>query len=761
MMRVYPALYLLLFVVTGITLADLVRLPAWFSILASLVFSVLGILWLSDPGRRRSALAFGFAFLFFSSFHFGQSMYDTGPHHVGNIIKEKGSYHIFGIVDDWPVLKTDRTEVMVSIDSAGRSDLQPISGRILLKISDTTTTLQRGDRLEFRGTVYPLKSRESVTGFDYSRYLNLRGVFGIVYLPTLLDVRVNRGNRYGLYRMVDRVRDWIRNNLETNLSPIPAALSSGFLIGETRNIPPEIYRFFRDSGTLHLLAVSGSNVALVIIFLLILMRPFSFRPGQRYLILLSSVFLFTLLSYGEPSVVRASIMAALVILAKLFQRRYDLNNIIALTALIILLVDPTHLFKVGFQLSFVTAWGLILVVPRIDQRFQKWRRRIWYRWLVYPAIIALTAQLFSMPLIAYYFHRVPVLSVAANLVIVPMTSIAVFGVQATLVSGLILPILGMAVGSWLSWFLSILVLVLRFFGSESVPILVIERFSVPLLLMIYLMLILTVLSLRSQKTARLSVFIFLIAANVQLVRSVAAEVTSAPNAPVICSSVPGGSVATIPTRVSGQADLVVIGMKGSSYPMDERILAPMFQFSGIKKLRNIFVLNIQFDAVDDLLRLAKQFDVESIYVDKSQLALFGDVAATDPTWLAQTALIQYAVNPSAISGPGFYPFENNLLVRGENSRIWFSSDFIEDLKNIPESGKRGTIVTSAKIDLSPIDRDRLLAVGIDRIVCAENKQRGLSERPNRPDIAVIEIIDLSSQGTVEIDFDPETMPEGG
>jgi len=191
------------------------------------------------------------------------------------------------------------------------------------------------------------------------------------------------------------------------LGPVQFALASGFLIGETRDIPTEIYAMFRDSGTLHLLAVSGANVALVIVFFVWAMRPFSLGPGKRSVILLIVIAVFTGVSYGDPSVMRASIMAALVIGARMLGRPFDLNNIIATAALMILLISPAQLFEVGFQLSFVTAWGLVLVVPRVAAKLQTYHERIWYRWLALPLVVAFVAQVFSAPLIAFYFQRIP------------------------------------------------------------------------------------------------------------------------------------------------------------------------------------------------------------------------------------------------------------------------------------------------------------------------------------------------------------------
>ncbi|MDH4156400.1 MAG: ComEC family competence protein, partial [candidate division Zixibacteria bacterium] len=379
-------------------MADQTHWSSWTFLLPALFFALTGLLSFARQGQSRAALLLALSMLFFSAFHFAIKAYDTGPHHVSNFTDPGVRYHIFGRVSDWPVLKSNRTEIKVRVDSLVCDRSIPVNGSVLLKVTDTTTALQRGDRLEFYGRIYPLPDRRQPGSFDYGRFLKLRGVFGLVYMPNLLDLRVDKGNRYGASNLTDRLRQLVSGSFQRNLSPTAAALAAGFLIGETRDIPAEIYTMFRDSGTLHLLAVSGSNVAIVLLFFVYIMRPLSLSRLKRSIALLAVVGLFTLLSYGEPSVVRASIMASLVILAKLLERRFDLNNIIAATALIILLFEPTQLFNIGFQLSFVTAWGLIFVTPQVHRRFHAYHTRRWYRFIVFPVMISFIAQICSAPL---------------------------------------------------------------------------------------------------------------------------------------------------------------------------------------------------------------------------------------------------------------------------------------------------------------------------------------------------------------------------
>ena len=273
MLRKYPSLFVLVFTLAGIVLADNIHLPVWILLPGCLLSFLVGALTLKSACRTRPAIALAMAFLFFSAFHYTARMHGAGPRHLSRVVVDDARYHIFGRVAGWPLVKASGTEIAVSLDSLGADRVVPVQGQILLKLSDTTTALKRGDRLEFFGRIYPVRGGRNLGGFDYRRYLHLKGLFGIVYLPTLLDVRVSIADRSGVLAWVDDLRTQIRSSLKRNLSPRSAALASGFLIGETRDIPADVYAWFRDSGTLHLLAVSGSNVAMILLFFWVVLRP--------------------------------------------------------------------------------------------------------------------------------------------------------------------------------------------------------------------------------------------------------------------------------------------------------------------------------------------------------------------------------------------------------------------------------------------------------------------------------------------------------
>lgn len=673
MFRSYPGLFLLGMIIPGIILADIIHVQEWIYILCSLLFCLLGFVFLNHPKQMLSVLFFGISILLFSAFNFGLKFYPTGFNHVINFTNNNVNYHIYGEVVDWPRVKKNSTDIKIRIDSLSSDYFYPVRGMVLLKISEITTSLERGDRIEFYGRIYPVKGGKSPGGYSYQRYLNMKGIHGIVYLNTLLDVRVDKRNRYEIITYADKIREVILSSLRENLDPTTSALAAGFLIGETRDIPNNIYGWFMDSGTMHLLAVSGSNVILVIIFFTFLLKPFMISGNKRTLILLVVLLMFTLISYGEPSVVRASLMASLILIAGLVGRSYNLNNIISITAVIILLINPSQLFDVGFQLSFVTAWGLIFIVPVIHERFENYHNRLWYKYLFLPVAVSFVAQVCSAPLIALYFQRLPIISVVANLVIVFLTSIAVIGILAVLIADLILPMLGLFVGSIVNKILELIVVCLEFFGGQEIPVITTGIVPLFFVFLFYLFLVFGILTIKLKPVRRYWIISFFISINIILLISVMNSFGSKDKINIWTTKLPGGVAVIVNDSESNDSDLIISGLYDRDYPIDERILKPILEGLEVEKLNSVIIISSDYGSLRDLLNLMEDFKVDSIYVSKTLEKSLRDIINQSEYREYSKRLIGYTNNSQKNANIGYFPYKNGLVASFGEEQIFISN----------------------------------------------------------------------------------------
>jgi ComEC/Rec2-related protein len=744
MIRKHPSLILLAAVAIGIAGADYFRTPAWLFLLLSLVLLLTAFYALATRSPRLATVMFTLTIGSFSAFHYAIDHYDLGLTHIGGFIEPSQRYHLIGEVADWPRLRPNRTELIVELDSlAVGYHFRPARGRVMLRLSSPTTSIQRGDRLEFFGYIYPVHERPDPAGFDYGRYLRLDRVFGTVYLPTELHVRIERRSHIGLFAVVDNIRDAIRTSFQDNLSPIAAALASGFLIGETRDIPPEIYTLFRDTGTLHVLAVSGSNVALVVAFVLAML--WVFRPGRnrRYLLLLLAIGLFALLSYEEPSVLRASLMAALVILARWSGRHFDLNNIIALAALIILLVAPAQLFDVGFQLSFVIAWGLILTTSRmlnlLPESIKHGRR--WLFWLAMTLTVTITAQIFATPLMLFYFGRVPLMSVFANLIAVPMVSIGVWAMLITLVCDLIWPALGLLAGALTTLWLEGIIDTLWLFITERDTMWQVASVHWFAVILAYAACVAAILAINRPRFRRSLVIALLVALNTLLVVRVVATLRPAPQAELLVFRLPGGIGGLLIDHHTRQADLIVTGLYGRDYPIDERIILPILENHAIDSLHRIFILSADYAALEDLLRLADRSSTDSVLLHPRLLPSAQDLRLQKALGDNLSDLAVWSGQPARPAAEGYYPSGNRLDIVIADRKITFLADLHPLPETLPQSE---LIILGAR--LNPAEHSAVLDAlhSGHTLVCARFEQH-----PDTADVLKDSrptIIDLTRDG---------------
>jgi len=384
---------------------------------------------------------------------------------IGHYVGGEEKLRFFAKVDAWPVVRRHKTVLTCRVDSiATRDAVRRSRGLIHIIIRQETTAFAYGDKISFEGYLRRPLPGTFPGQFDYARYLRGKGVRGTVMVPNSAKVMMLSEQRNLFGRTVNGVRGWILACFRSNLTATPAALASGFLIGETHNIPDPVYLAFRRTGTMHLLAVSGSNVALVLVAAFFLLRFVRLNSVFRAIILLAVIILFSNLSYNQPSVVRASIMAALIIGARIVYRRGDLNNIIAAAAVILILTNPANLFDVGFQLSFAVTWGLILFLPSLNTLCERFNFPKWLRYVSLIIFSSFIATLISAPITAYYFGEMSLVAVASNLIVVPLVSAAVLGSLILLGVNLLFPPASIVVGMFLDRLLRLILEVVVWFG---------------------------------------------------------------------------------------------------------------------------------------------------------------------------------------------------------------------------------------------------------------------------------------------------------
>lgn len=203
---------------------------------------------------------------------------------------------------------------------------------------------------------------------------------------------------------------------------IPNEKARGFLqamtLGNKRNLDSEVREDFTAVGVIHILAVSGLHVGILFLIINLLFRPLkSTQKGRIFLVGIGilAIWLFAFISGLSVSILRAAIMFSILQLNVLSLRPYRIYNAIAISAFIVLLINPFYLYEVGFQLSYCALLGIVTFVPLWQKKVQisnKWGNKIWQLILV-----SMAAQVGVVPLVLYYFHQQPTYFLLGNIVV--------------------------------------------------------------------------------------------------------------------------------------------------------------------------------------------------------------------------------------------------------------------------------------------------------------------------------------------------------
>jgi competence protein ComEC len=319
---------------------------------------------------------------------------------------------------------------------------QRASGRVDCTLIGPADDLQCGDRLEAAMALQPVATPLVPGSLDDRAYEAEQGIYYQAFIPSADWRRIENGSGNFWQNLPFRARDWAYARLQIGLEDDPriADFLAGMLLGYRHEIPADIEQDFRRTGTLHVFAVSGQNVAELMVVALILLQLFGFVRWRWAWVLAPVVLVYCLLTGAPASAVRATVMILAILLAWRLGRPLHALACWSLAFLAMMLWNPAILLNPGAQLSSGVVLGLILLGPplgrllarpfapdpflpsRLLSTAQSWENVFWSRaGLLLGATLA--ATLVSEPITAIDFHQVTSISVLANLIVVPMAGL--------------------------------------------------------------------------------------------------------------------------------------------------------------------------------------------------------------------------------------------------------------------------------------------------------------------------------------------------
>jgi len=322
--------------------------------------------------------------------------------------------------------------------------------------------LHYGDEIRGRFRLRHPRRFDNPGSFDYPGYLAAQGIFLEGWTREPVEV-VPAARGSALLAWVFRLRALILARLDAAMPPAKAGLLKATVLGDRSGLTPEMNQAFLDSGTYHILAISGLNVSILAgtlfgLFRLLRASPRLAAGGAAVL-----VTWYAALAGAGASVIRAAVMADVYLFAVVLDRRGDVLNSLALSALALLWWNPWFLYDVGFQLTYLATLGIILILPRCERGLARLPRPV--RWVLESVAITLAATAMTLPILAANFNRVSPAGFLANIPIVPLsgliTGLGTAACAAVLVTPTGLPWLNQVNG----WLVDLLFALARWFAG--------------------------------------------------------------------------------------------------------------------------------------------------------------------------------------------------------------------------------------------------------------------------------------------------------
>ncbi|RDC57770.1 ComEC family competence protein [Pedobacter chinensis] len=309
-----------------------------------------------------------------------------------------------------------------------------LSGQLLLALKLNNVNpikLRYGDELIIPAHHFEVEPPYNPAEFDFKGWLAIHNMYEQTFIDQthLLKTNKNIGNpiiKFAINlreKQIDKYRKLIKNDEAF-------AVASTLILGYRADLSKETLAAYSKTGTIHALSVSGSHVAIIFFvldFLLMFLDKKKTLRIFKFILICSLIWVYALITGLSPSVVRSAIMITIFITAKTFAKNKNGYNTLSFAAFCQLIYNPFLIWDVGFQLSYISVFGLIYLQPKIYNWIyvkNKWLNKVWEL-----TALSLAAQLITFPLCIYYFHQFPVYFLLGNLFIsIPLIIIMILGI---------------------------------------------------------------------------------------------------------------------------------------------------------------------------------------------------------------------------------------------------------------------------------------------------------------------------------------------
>jgi competence protein ComEC len=355
----------------------------------------------------------------------------------------------------------------------------------ILVVAPRSFEVSYGDIVEVKGILETPENFITNVGkeFNYKRYLANQDIYYILQNASLLVISSGNGNK--IKSILFKIRDSFMLNIEKIISPPRSGLANGLILGARGGFDEETREEFINTGTIHIVALSGYNVTIVAegvmkILGLFLSQALSIFFG------IFVIFLFIIMTGASSTAVRAGIMATILLFARLTGRNYDAGRALVIAGLLMITYDLRTITDISFQLSFLATGGILFLTPKVIL----WLKYIPIRFKIRELVATtISATISVLPILLYITGIFSVVSIPANILILPIIPFAMLFSFLTGILGFISANLSLPFGYISHLLLSYILSIIHFFASLPFASVHTKTFPLVLVILIYIYLI--------------------------------------------------------------------------------------------------------------------------------------------------------------------------------------------------------------------------------------------------------------------------------
>jgi competence protein ComEC len=342
----------------------------------------------------------------------------------------KSKYKIVQVVEA-PVKKEKSIKLVVNVEEVIRNQQQEkVIGKLLLYMQkdEQAESIRYGDKLLLNVNERLVEEPRNPGEFNYKRYLMFNNIFHQAYLKSesYKILERNAGNPVFAYayntrdKLIAIFKQYVEGEKEFGVS-------TALVFGYVDELDPELIQSYSNTGTLHVLAVSGMHVGIIFV---VLNWMLGFMDRNRKSAMLKAVLIgiflwgYSMVAGLSPSILRAATMFSFITFGQLINRRSQIYNTLAASAFILILFKPTIIASVGFQLSYAAVLGIVFIQPKL---YRLLLFRNYFADLIWKiTAVSIAAQITTFPMGLLYFHQFPNYFIFSNLIIIPLTTVILY-----------------------------------------------------------------------------------------------------------------------------------------------------------------------------------------------------------------------------------------------------------------------------------------------------------------------------------------------